>query len=82
MLKITRLNRSGHEVECLIKLEDIEGVTEKEVADEPLYDACGNQVDVKKNDNIFKVYLSNGKAIYVAKATYDKLAAKLKVETL
>lgn len=82
MLKIKRLNRNGNEMECLVNVEDIDYVTEKEIADEPLFDSNGNQVDVQHNDNVYLVCFKNGTRIFVTKETYDKLETKLSVETL
>ena len=82
MLKIKRLNRNGNEMECLVKIEDVEYVTEKEIPDQPLFDEDGNQVDTKHNDNVYLVSFKNGTRIFVTKETYDKLETKLSVETL
>ena len=42
MLKLKRLNRKQNEVECLIVVEDIDGLTEKEMEPQVLYDENGN----------------------------------------
>ena len=82
MLKIKRLNRNGNEMECLVNIEDVDYVTEKEIEDQPLFDENGNQVDTKHNDNLYLVCFKNGTRIFVTKETYDKLETKLSVETL
>ena len=82
MLKITRLNRKGHPVECLIKVEDIDGTSEKELEPTVLYDEDGNVVKTEEHESIFSVHFTNGREIFLDKATYTKLLGKLKVETL
>lgn len=82
MLKMKRLNGAGHEVECLIVVENIDGITEIETKDIPLYDACGNQVGLQETDSIYEVYFNNGKQIRITKEAYGKLVEKLKIETL
>ena len=82
MLKINRLNRKGNEMETIIVLENIVGIGEIEIPNEPLYNYEGNQVGEKENENIFEIYFKNGSTIRVSKETYTKLIAKLQVETL
>lgn len=82
MLSLKRLNRKGNEVECIIVVEDIDGLTEKQVEDTQLFDENGNLVKTETHESIYQVHFKNGREIYVTKATYDKLVAKLKVETL
>ena len=82
MLKLNRLNRNGVEVECLIVVEDIDGLSEKKVEDTQLFDENGNLVKTETHESIYNVHFKNGREIYLTKATYDKLVAKLKVETL
>ena len=77
MLKIKRLNANGNEMECLVKVEEISYVTEKEIEDEPLFDGEGNQVDTKHNENVYIVFLGNYERIVVPKATYDTLVPLL-----
>lgn len=82
MLSLKRLNRKGNEVECIIVVEDIDGLTEKQLEDTQLFDENGNLVKTETHESIYQVHFKNGREIYVTKATYDKLVAKLKVETL
>jgi uncharacterized protein RhaS with RHS repeats len=82
MLKINRLNKKGHEVECLIVVDNIDGVTEKEQEQTNLYDENGNIVETRDNESLYKIHFTSGAEIYVTKATYDKLVAKIKPETL
>lgn len=82
MLKLNRLNRKGNLVECLIVVEDIDGISEKQVEDTQLFDECGNLVKTETHESIYQVHFANGREIFLDKATYDKLVAKLKVETL
>lgn len=83
MLKLTRLNKKGNPVECVIIPENIVGFTEKEMEDVVLYDELGNQVSTQKVDNIFQVRFNDGSHIFVDKTTYDKLVARMpNVETL
>lgn len=82
MLKLNRLNRKGNQVECLIVVEDIDGISEKQLEDTQLFDENGNLVKTETHESIYQVHFKNGREIYLDKATYDKLVAKLKVETL
>ncbi len=82
MLKLNRLNRNGELVECLIVVEDIDGLTEKKQAPTELFDDNGNLVETRENDSIYQVHFKNGREIYLKKKTYDKLVGMLKVETL
>ena len=82
MLKLKRLNRKGNLVECVIKVEDIIGTTEKEMEPTNLYDDLGNLVKTETHESIYQVRFANNDSIYLNKETYDKLIAKLKVETL
>lgn len=82
MLKLNRLNRNQEEVECLIVVEDIDGLSEKKLEDTQLFDESGNLVKTETHESIYNVHFKNGREIYITKATYDKLVAKLKVETL
>ena len=82
MLKLKRLNRKQNEVECLIVVEDIDGLTEKEMEPQVLYDENGNVAQTNPTESIYNVHFKNGREIFITKATYDKLVAKLKVEEL
>ena len=82
MLKLNRLNRKGVEVECLIIVENIDGLTEKKVEPTTLYDEYGNVAQVTDNPSIYQVHFTNGGEIRITKETYDKLVEKLSVETL
>ena len=82
MLKIKRLNCNGEEVESVIDEAKIDGLSERKVANTALYDGCGNKVSEQENESVYDVYFSNGRQILVTKATYDKLVAKLDIETL
>ena len=82
MLKITRINASGVELEATIDTNEIVGTSEIKVAPTELFDANGNVVDSKPNDSIYEIYFKNGNSIRVKKDTYDKLVKKLNVETL
>lgn len=82
MLKITRLNRSGKQVECVIELANVDGLTEKLVEPTRLFDEDGNLVQEQENESIFQVHFTNGREIYITKETYEKLIDKLQVETL
>jgi len=82
MLKLNRLNRKGNEVECIIVVEDIDGLTEKQVEDTQLFDENGNLVKTETHESIYNVHFKNGREIFLTKATYDKLVAKLQIETL
>ena len=82
MLKIKRLNCNGEELDCVIDETKIDGLSERVIPNEPLYDCEGNQVDEKVRENVYDIYFSNGRQIIVPKATYDKLVKKLSIETL
>lgn len=82
MLKLKRLNKKGNLVECVIKVEDIIGTTEKELEPTNLYDDLGNLVKTETYESIYQIRFANNDSIYLNKETYDKLIAKLKVETL
>lgn len=82
MLKITRLNRFGNEVDAVINVEDITGIVEIELEDTPLYNNDGDLVETKKNDSIYEIRFNNFRHIIVKKPTYTKLLAELKVKTL
>ena len=82
MLKIKRLNCDGEEVESVIDETKIDGLSERKVASTPLFDDDGNKVSEQEHESVYDVYFDNGRQISVAKATYDSLIAKLKIETL
>ena len=82
MLKIKRLNRNGNEVETLIVVENIDGVSEKEMESNKPYDENGNLVKEEPVESIYYIHFTNGREIYITKATYDKLVKKLQVEEL
>ena len=82
MLKLQRLNRNQELVECLIQVEEIDGISEKKVEDTQLFDENGNLVKTETHESIYQVHFKNGREIYLNKETYDKLLTKLKVETL
>lgn len=82
MLKIKRLNRNGNEVETLIVTENIDGVSEKEMDTKKFFDESGNLVKEEPVESIYYIHFTNGREIYVTKATYDKLVQKLSVEEL
>ena len=82
MLKLNRLNRNQKLVECLIVVEDIDGITEKAMEDKVLYDENGNEAQRTPTESIYQIHFKNGREIYVTKETYDKLLGKLQVETL
>ena len=82
MLKIKRLNCNGEEVESVIDETKIDGLSERKVANTPLFDDYGNKVSEQENESVYDVYFDNGRQILVTKATYENLVAKLKIETL
>jgi len=82
MLKLNRLNCNGELVECLIKVEEIDGVSERKVRDTQLFDEYGNLVKTETHESTYQIYFTNGREITIDKATYTKLETKLKVETL
>lgn len=82
MLKIKRLNRNGNEVETLIIVENIDGVSEKEMDTKKFFDESGNLVKEEPVESIYYIHFTNGREIYVTKATYNKLVQKLSVEEL
>lgn len=82
MLKIKRLNRKGHEVDAVINVDDIHNINEKERDNIPLFDAEGNEAGVQERENIYYIDFNNGARVFIPKDTYEKLLAKLKVETL
>lgn len=82
MLKIKRLNCQGNQVECLIAVEEIDGISERKLEPTELYDEYGNLVKTEPRESLYQVYFKNGREICIDKATYDKLVAKLQVETL
>ena len=82
MLKLKRLNRSGEEVETLIVVENIDGVTEEKVESKKLFDENGNLVKEEPQESVYKVHFTSGAEICVTKDTYTKLEKKLSVETL
>ena len=67
MLKITRINASGVELEATIDTNEIVGTSE---------------IKVEPNDSVYEIYFKNGNSVRVKKDTYDKLVKKLNVETL
>ena len=82
MLKLKRLNRSGKEVECVIVVENIDGITEELVAPTTLYDEFGNVAQQNENPSVYKVHFNTGAEICITKETYEKLETKLDIETL
>ena len=82
MLKIKGLNREGKEIELVVKEEDFDGADEKVQETRKLFDEDGNLVSEEPKESIFKLHFTNGREVYVSKAKYDKLVAKLKIETL
>ncbi len=83
MLKITRLNANGQEVEAVIKEDDILGITEVKKPDTRLYDEDGNIVESKPNESIYMVFIGDfHNSILIDQNTYTKLIAKLKIESL
>ena len=82
MLKLKRLNRNGNEVDTLIVVENIDGVSEKEIESKKLFDENGNLVKEEPQESIYYIHFTNGREIYITKDTYTKLEKKLSVETL
>lgn len=82
MLKIKGLNRGGKEIELVVKEDDFDGADEKVQGTKKLFDEDGNLVSEEPIESIFKLHFTNGREVYVTKATYEKLVAKLKIETL
>ena len=82
MLKIKGLNREGKEIELVINEKDFDGADEKAQGAKKLFDEEGNLVSEEPKESIFKLHFANGREVYVSKATYDNLIAKLKIETL
>ncbi len=82
LLKITRTNTHGEEKECVINTDYIIGITDKHVEPTRLYDECGNLVEEKPNPKVFEIVLKGGTHTRVNEETYNKLVAKLQVETL
>lgn len=82
MLKIKGLNREGKEIELVINEKDFDGADEKAQGAKKLFDEEGNLVSEEPKESIFKLHFANGREVYVSKATYDSLVAKLKIETL
>lgn len=82
MLKIKGLNREGKEIELVINEKDFDGADEKAQGAKKLFDEEGNLVSEEPKESIFKLHFANGREVYVTKATYDGLVAKLKIETL
>lgn len=82
MLKIKGLNREGKEIELVINEKDFDGADEKAQGAKKLFDEEGNLVSEEPKESIFKLHFANGREVYVTKATYDSLVAKLKIETL
>lgn len=82
MLKIKGLNREEKEIELVIKEDEFDGADEKVQGTKKLFDEEGNLVSEEQKDSIFKLHFTNGREVYVTKDTYEKLVAKLKIETL
>lgn len=82
MLKIKGLNYEGKEIELVVKEDDFDGADEKVQDAKKLFDEGGKLVSVEPRESIFKLHFTNGREVYVSKATYDKLITKLKIETL
>lgn len=82
MLKIKGVNREGKEIELVIKEDDFDGADEKVQGTKKLFDEDGNLVSEEPVESLFKLHFTNGREVYVKKATYDSLVAKLKIETL
>ena len=82
MLKINRLNRKGNSVECLIDATRITGITEIQRDPITYYDDCGDVAKTEERESIFQVQFDGYREIYISKEDYEKLVAKLDVETL
>ena len=81
MLKLNRLNSKGVECETLIDTNAIVGVAEKKHAPTNLYNELGDLVETRDSESTYIIFLTQGKVV-ITKETYDKLVAKLNVETL
>ena len=82
MLRIKGLNREGKEIDLVIKNEDFDGAEERTQEPKKLFDENHNLVSEEPHESIFKLHFTNGREIYVSKATYDKLLTKLDIEEL
>ena len=84
MLKIKRIDHNGKEAETLIDLNKVTEVLEHKEERKPVYDDnTGELVEYKDAESAYIIFFSDGgKQIKVSKETYDKLVAKLNVETL
>lgn len=82
MLKLNRLNAYGVECETLIDTNNIVGVSEQKHRGENLYNDNGDLVETREAESTYIVFFTEGRQINITKSTYDKLVAKLNVETL
>lgn len=82
MLKLQTLNCKGNERESIIDETKIIGLSEIKHEPQNLYDDNGDLVETKEVESTFRIMLDSTREVYITKATYDKLVAKFKVETL
>lgn len=82
MLKLKSLNCNGVERETLVDTNTIVGISERKHEPQDLFDEYGNVVETKERESTFVVFLNGGREFTIAKATYDKLVAKLDIEEL
>lgn len=82
MLKLNRLNCNNVECETIIEQTTIVGISEQKHEPTPLYNEDGELVKTEERESTYVVYFNGGREIRITKATYDKLVAKLKIETL
>ena len=82
MLKLNRLNAYGVECETLIDTNNIVGISEQKHRGENLYNEEGDLVETRETESTYIVFFTEGRQIHITKSTYDKLVAKLSVETL
>ena len=82
LLKITRINARNEERECVIETNEIVGITQTHTKVERLYDENRNVVQENVLPNTYEIVLKNGLKTVVNEETYQKLIAKLNVETL
>lgn len=82
MLKLQTLNCNGVSRESVIDETKIVGFSEIKHEPQNLYDENGDLVKTENQDSTFRVIFDGGREVQVDKATYGKLVARLKIETL
>lgn len=81
LFKITRINRIGEERECVIETNEILGITQTRKQFERLYNENGDLVQENELPSSYEIIFDKF-TTKITEETYNKLLAKLNVETL